>query len=159
MKIDFWQLSEDGPEKVIALIAARVLDAGERMLVISADAEQRARITRALWRAGAESFLANGEAAGAGAALQPVLLSDTIDAIDAAGEQGAEAANSSINGVSHVVFADGTYRDPTGFDRAFLLFDETTRQAARKTWSSLGDATDSERSFYRQDAGKWVKVA
>jgi len=144
MKIDFWQIANDGIEKVVALIARRVLDGGERLLVVSGDAEQRAEIARAMWRAGAESFLANGEASAPGADRQPILLSDTLDA---------------VNGASHVVFADGAYRDPTGFARAFLLFDEATRADARKVWSSLGDEPDRERAFFRQEDGKWVKVA
>ncbi|NQX95546.1 MAG: DNA polymerase III subunit chi, partial [Erythrobacter sp.] len=63
MKIDFWQLSRDPVEKVTALIAQRVLDSGERLLVVSAEADQRAAISKGLWQAGPESFLANGEAA------------------------------------------------------------------------------------------------
>ena len=143
MKVDFWQLSSDPVEKVVALIAQRVLDQGERLLVVSADPDQREAISRGLWSAGPESFLANGEAEGARPAAQPVLLSETPDA---------------PNDASHVIFADGEYRVTQGFARAFLLFDETTVQEARKVWKSLDDG-EGERSFFRQDGGKWVKVA
>ncbi|MGB3712208.1 MAG: DNA polymerase III subunit chi [Erythrobacter sp.] len=144
MKVDFWQLSNDGPQKVVALIARRVLDEGERLLVVSADAGQRADISRALWHAGAESFLANGEAGAPGAERQPVLLSDAPDAANAA---------------SHVVFADGVFRDPKNFARAFLLFDETTKADARKVWRSLDNQPDLERAFFEQEDGRWVKKA
>ncbi len=144
MKVDFWQLSRDPVEKVVTLIAQRVVGSGDRLLVVSNDTAQREAISRTLWRAGPESFLANGEADGAGADKQPILLSDA-----------AESANSA----SHIIFADGEYRDHTGFERAFLLFDDETVEAARATWRSLDDTDGLERAFFRQDGGKWVKVA
>ncbi|MEL6738030.1 MAG: DNA polymerase III subunit chi [Pseudomonadota bacterium] len=144
MKIDFWQLSRDPVEKVSALIAARVLSQGERLLIVSESAEQRAAIAKGLWEAGPESFLANGEAGAAGAERQPILLSDTIEA---------------TNGASHAIFADGAFRDAPGFARSFLLFDEATLQHARQTWKALSDRDGLERAFFRQDGGKWVKVA
>ncbi len=144
MKVDFWQLSRDPVEKVVALIAKRVLDSGERLLVVSKAAEQREAISRALWKAEPESFFANGEVSAPGADRQPVLLAGDL--------QSANAAN-------HVIFADGEYRAPDGFDRAFLLFDDDTLQAAREVWRSLDGAEGLERSFFRQDGGKWTKVA
>ena len=144
MKIDFWQLSKDPVEKVVALIAQRVIEGGDRLLVVSKEAEQRQAVSKELWRAGPESFLANGEAAAAGADAQPILLSDATEALNAA---------------NHVIFADGEFREPTGFDRAFLLFDDETIEAARATWRSLDGKDDLERAFFRQEGGKWVKVA
>lgn len=144
MKVDFWQLSRDPVEKVVALIASRVIDSGERLLVVSRDAAQRKAISEALWKAGPETFLANGEASAAGADRQPILLAETCE---------------SANAASHVIFADGEYREPTGFARAFLLFDDDTVEAARGTWRSLDDGEGLERAFFRQDGGKWVKVA
>lgn len=144
MKIDFWQLSRDPAEKVVALIAQRVLDGGDRLLVVSSDDSQRQMISRALWKAGAESFLANGEAGAKGAAIQPVLLSAQTEA---------------ENGASHVIYADGTYREAEGFERAFLLFDDNTVEGARNVWRALDGKDDLERAFFRQDGGKWVKVA
>lgn len=144
MKVDFWQLSRDPAEKVVALIAQRVLSQGERVLVVSGDAKQREEISRGLWSAGEESFLANGQADGQGAEAQPILLSPTTDA---------------VNEASHVIFADGEYREADGFARSFLLFDDDTVAEARKVWKSLDETPDLERSFFRQDGGKWIKVA
>lgn len=144
MKIDFWQLSRDPVDKVVALIAARVLGEGQRVLVVSGDAAQREVISSALWQEKAEAFLANGEAGEPHAARQPVLLS------------GACAPE---NGATHVIFADGQWRDPAGFARAFLLFDESTIAAARATWRALDGGDAVERAFFRQDGGKWIKVA
>ena len=144
MKVDFWQLSRDPVEKVVALIAQRVIDQGERLLVVSADPDQRDVISRGLWSAGPESFLANGEADAPGADRQPVLLSETPDP---------------VNGASHVIYADGEYRAASGFERSFLLFDEATLEQARATWRSLDGTEALERAFFRQEGGKWMKVA
>ena len=144
MKIDFWQLARDPVDKVVALIAARVLGDGERLLVVAADPAQREAIARALWETRPETFLANGEASEPHAARQPILLSDS---------------NSAENGPSHVIYADGVWRDPAVFARAFLLFDDATIEAARATWRGLAGGEGMERAFYRQDGGKWVMVA
>ncbi|MEM1050580.1 MAG: DNA polymerase III subunit chi [Pseudomonadota bacterium] len=144
MKVDFWQLSRDPVEKVVALIAQRVMDSGERLLVVSAEPDQRAGISRELWKAGPESFLANGEADATGAEHQPILLSHTPEP---------------ANRASHVIYADGEYRDAAGFERIFLLFDDATVEAARATWRSLDGMDALERAFFRQDGGKWVKIA
>lgn len=143
MKVDFWQLSRDPVDKVVTLIAHRVLGEGERLLVVSKAEDQRTAISRALWSAGPDSFLANGEAGGTGAERQPILLSDTLEA---------------ANGASHVIFADGEYREPAGFARAFLLFDESTKPAARQTWSALDAIEGLERSYFEQVGGKWNKI-
>lgn len=143
MKIDFWQSSHDPVEKVVTVLARRVLEQGERLLVVAADAEQRSNLSRALWQAGPESFLANGEADAPGAAQQPVLLSAVCEP---------------LNGASHIVFADGQFRETEGFARAFVLFDDETAPEARKAWRALDDRAGVERSLYRQEAGKWGKV-
>ncbi|MEP2734729.1 MAG: DNA polymerase III subunit chi [Erythrobacter sp.] len=148
MKVDFWQLSSDPVEKVVALIAARVLGQDERLLIVAKDADQRKQLSRGLWQAGPDSFLANGEAGADESKRQPILLSAENDP-----KNGAE------NAASHVIYADGEWRGADGFDRAFLLFDDSNVEAARATWRSLDGGEDMERSFFRQEAGKWVKVA
>ncbi len=145
MKVDFWQLSRDPAEKVVAMIAQKVRGNGERLLVVSKDSEQLDRIGKALWETAPEAFLANGRADAAGADRQPILLSADCTA---------------INQASHVVFADGEWRDGANeFDRSFLLFGEATVEDARATWRSLDGGEELERSFFRQEDGKWVKVA
>ena len=144
MKIDFWQLSHDAPETVVALIAARVLAQGDRLLIVGEGADRRVAISQALWAAGEESFLANGEATGPQPDRQPILLSDEC---------------APLNGANHVIFADGRYRESEGFERQFLLFDEDTKAEARRVWALLADGDDAERAFYRQEGGRWVKVA
>ena len=44
-------------------------------------------------------------------------------------------------------------------DATALRFDDNTFDAARATWRSLEGKEPLERAFFRQDGGKWVKVA
>lgn len=141
-KLDFWQVTDDPVEKVVALIAKRVRDEGARLLVVSADAAQRESISRALWQAGPESFLAHGEAGAAGAERQPILLSDDVAA---------------PNGASHLVLADGRFREAAGFARVFLLFPPDGAPHAREAWSAQDGREDVERAYFAQENGRWVK--
>lgn len=146
MKLDFWQVTSDPVEKVVALIAKRVLGEGARVLVVSADPEQRTAIARALWQAGPDSFLANGEADTPGAEAQPILL---------AGELAAETP--APNGATHLILADGTFRDAPGFTRTFLLFPPDAAPAARAAWRAHDGRDDVERAYFAQEDGRWIK--
>ena len=141
MRVDFYQLSRDPAEAVIPLLAANTLKAGERLLVVSADDDQLAAVSKAMWSHAPESFLAHGAAGGPHDARQPVLLSDR-----------AEAAN----GARFVALADGLWRSEVeGFERVFLLFGEAALDGARATWRMLGERESAERRFWKQDGGKW----
>jgi len=145
MQVDFWQLSRDPLENVVAQIAKRTLDAGQRMLVVADSEAVRSRIDKALWEFQPEAFLAHGAAGSAHEERQPILLGTDCKA---------------ANGAQFVVLADGIWRDEAlEFDRAFLLFGEERLQPARDCWRALGQKSGLERQFYRQDGGKWVKVA
>ena len=95
MRVDFYQLSRDPAEKVLPLLARNTLKAGERLLAVSADEAQLARIGDALWEP-RESFLANGRAGGPHDARQPVLLSDRVEP---------------ANGARYFAIADGLWRE------------------------------------------------
>ena len=142
MRVDFYQLSRDPAESVVPLLAANTLKAGERLLVVTADPEQAARISEALWAHKPESFLAHGVMGEGRDELQPILLADR-----------AEPAN----GARYIAYADGEWRDPPAeCERAFLLFGETTVAAAREQWRAL---PPGERNFWRQEAKGWEKAA
>ncbi|MGB7409469.1 MAG: DNA polymerase III subunit chi [Pontixanthobacter sp.] len=145
MKVDFWQLSRDPPERVVALIASRICADNKRLLIVSYDADQRAAIGAGLWEHSPEEFLANGQAGEPHADRQPILISGNCEA---------------LNNADQVIFADGRWRDEAaGFARSFLLFGDSAIEDARACWRSLDGKDDHERSFYRQDQGKWTKVA
>jgi DNA polymerase-3 subunit chi len=142
VKLDFWQVTDDPIEKVVALIAKRALGESERVLVVSADPEQRAAIARALWQAGPDSFLANGPADAPGAERQPILLA---------------ADPQPLNGASHLILADGMFRETSGFARVFLLFPPDNAPAARAAWRAHDGRDDVTRAYFAQEDGRWVK--
>ena len=145
MQLDFWQLSRDPVERVVALIAERTRVAGEKLLVVAESEAQRAAIGRSLWEAKPEAFLANGDAAAPHAERQPILLS---------------AECQPANGARYAVLADGVWRaEAEQFERAFLLFGDAAVEAARATWRQFDGREDVTRNYYAQEDGKWVKKA
>lgn len=145
MQVDFWQLSRDPVERVVALIAERTRGAGHRLLVVAEEQAQRAALSRALWESMPTSFLANGEASAPHADRQLILLS-------------ADCA--APNDARYAVLADGTWRDEAeSFERVFLLFGEASIEGARAVWRRFDGREDVERSYYAQEDGKWVRKA
>ena len=143
MRVDFYLLSKDTVEAALPRIARSVKQAGERLLVVAEEPDQLATLDRALWEQFPEEFLAHGKAEEKHAARQPLLLSSTCEP---------------QNGARHIALADGAWRDEAfGFERAFLLFDNRTLDAARGTWRMLGEREDIERRFWKQEGGRWVE--
>ena len=143
MRVDFYLMSKDPVEAALPRIAKSVRGAGERLLVVSGDADQLAALDKALWEQFPEDFLAHGKAGEAHAARQPLLLGDRCTA---------------ENDARFVAFADGTWRDEAfGFERAFLFVDSRTIDAARGTGRMLGERDDVERHFWKQEGGRWVE--
>ena len=145
MQLDFWQLSRDPVERVVALIAERARGAGQKLLVVAEDPERRAAMSRALWETNPEAFLANGDATAPHAARQPILLSPSCEP---------------ENGARYLVLADGNWRDGAEvFERVFLLFGEAGAEAARGVWRQFDGRKDIQRGYFAQEDGKWVKKA
>ena len=142
MRVDFYQLSRDPAELVLPRLAQGTLAAGERLLVVSDDAEQLARISEALWTRLPETFLANGMAGGEHDARQPILLSHEPQP---------------ANGARYLALADGVWRDLEGAARVFLLFPPERIDDARETWRMLGKREGAERKYWRQEGGKWLE--
>jgi DNA polymerase-3 subunit chi len=143
MRADFYLLSSGTVEAALPRIARSARDAGQRMLVVSADAAQLNALDHALWEQLPEEFLAHGMAGAPYAERQPVLLSDRCEA---------------ANGARFIALADGQWREEAlGFDRAFLFFDQRTIDDARATWRVLGTQEGVERHFWKQDGGRWVE--
>ena len=143
VRVDFYQLSRDPAEEALPLIARAALNAGERLLVVSADEAQLGRIGDMLWTKLPETFLAHGRAGSPHSERQPILLSD---------------APEPTNGAKFMAIADGVWREGAEpFARTFYMFDESTLQAARDCWRSLGTRDGVERKYWKQQGGKWVE--
>ena len=143
MQVDFYQLSMDPVERVLPSIAQRLLDNGDRLLVVAADPERLDHISKGLWGAGDDSFLVHGGADCANADIQPILLG--LDCTAA-------------NGARNIALADGLWRDKAlEFDRVFYFFDQETIDGARQSWRSLAKREGVEPRFWKQEGRKWVQ--
>lgn len=126
----------------VTKLARKVMQAGERLLVVAADEVLRERLSQVMWEQGGTSFLANGAVDDPHAARQPILISDHCSA---------------PNEARIVVLADGRWREEVGtFDRAMLLFDAEAADAARELWRELAarDGIDN-RIFKQTPEGGW----
>jgi DNA polymerase-3 subunit chi len=141
-RVDFYQLSRDPVDVTVAKLARRVLQAGERLVIVSGDDAQRAHLSQVLWQQGGAAFLANGMAGGADEARQPILLSGTCG---------------SPNGARMALIADGTWREEAlEFDRVLLLFDAAQRDAAAALWRRFAqDETIDNRINKQDEHGSW----
>lgn len=141
MRVDFYQLSRDPAELVVPLLARAAAQAGERLLVVSADAEELGRVDSALWEKLPDAFLAHGVAGEGHESRQPILLAQEMEP---------------ANGARFVALADGQWRDEADrFERVFLLFGNEALDGARACWKMLGTREGVERRFWKQDGGRW----
>ena len=142
MRIDFYQLAGSPLDEVIASVAGKLVDAGERLLVVMADEHALGRLDRLLWDQGAASFLAHAIAGSGEDARQPILLSTTPDP---------------ANGARNILVADGEWREAAlTFERAFHLFDEDSLAEARLTWKLLSGREGVDRHYWAREDGRWV---
>jgi len=143
-RVDFYHLTRDPPPRGAAMLAERVFAAGERLLIVSADAAQRAAISNALWSAGPTSFLAHDDASGAHPERQPILIGEALQA---------------DNGARFALIADGAWRaESLDFARVFFLFTDPVIDTARRAWASLKDASEIDRHYWKQQDGRWVEA-
>jgi DNA polymerase-3 subunit chi len=145
LRVDFYQLGGAQSDGVIASIASRLIDEGQRLLIVAADENQLARLDRQLWDQGAASFIPHGLAGGSEDRSQPILLST-----------GTDAPNLARN----MLIADGEWRDAAlGYDRAFYLFDAATLEGARLAWKLLAGREGVDRNYWALEDGRWTKKA
>lgn len=146
-RVDFYKLTRDPAEKILPVLAMRLLDQGGRLLIVAASAMLRQEIGAALWSHQPASFLPHGAAGSADEAMEPILI---------AGAWQLPAVNNARN----VAIADGEWhQDALQFDRAFLLFDDSNIDQARATWRNLATLDGVERHFWQQnDQGKWSEL-
>ena len=141
MQVDFYHLADIAIERVLPSLAERLLASGERLLVVTEDAGQAARLDADLWSYAPDAFLPHGRAGEDGEADQPVLIASASDA---------------VNGARNLLIADGRWREEAlGFDRAFYLFDAATIGGARAAWRALGTRDGIVRRYWKREDGRW----
>ena len=146
MQVDFYHLTVTPLERALPGIAVKVVESGQRLLIVSADEHQRQRIDGSLWTWQVESFLAHAQAGAGNDSDQPVLIaSEVVPA----------------NGARFVALIDGEWREAAlEFDRAFHFFDGDKIAEARVAWKGLADREGVERRYWKQDDnGRWAQAA
>lgn len=146
MQVDFYHLTRQPLDRVLPQIAEKVLAAGNRLLIVVEDADERARLDRHLWTYSPDSFLPHAQLGAGDDAAQPVLLAPDINA---------------ANGARNIALADGLWRPSAlDFDRAFHIFDEARIADARAAWKMLKGRDGVEPRYWKQnDAGRWEQAA
>ncbi len=141
-RVDFYQLSRDPVERVVAELSRTAMARGLRLIVVSAMEDQRAAISEALWAESGPAFLAHGDASGPHAARQPILLSES-----------SEPANEA----RMALVADGRWREGlAAMDGVKLLFGPEQTQNARELWKALGAREGfALRIFKQREDGAW----
>ena len=146
MQVDFYHLTVTPLDRALPQIAAKVVEGGQRLLIVSAEAEQRAGIDRLLWSYRADSFLPHAQSGAGDDTRQPILIAGDVAAANAA---------------RHVALVDGEWRDAAlDFDRAFHFFEDDHIRGAREAWRALGGRDGVERRYWKQnDSGRWEQAA
>lgn len=143
--IGFYHLTRTGPDKALPQLLGRTLAAGQRAVVLCADAERVAALDTALWQCAEPDWLPHGTAADGDADLQPVWIS---------------AEDAAPNGARFLFLLDGARCEhPERFHRVFDLFDgkdEAAVQAARERWRAAKDAGHAL-TYWQQGAKGWEK--
>jgi DNA polymerase-3 subunit chi len=141
--VDFYHLASSPLERVLPRICERLLEEGQRLLVV-ADMPLLERLDEQLWAYASDAFLPHGQAAGGAGETQPILLSESVDP---------------VNGAGNIALADGLWREEAlTFERAFYFFDSGRLDDARTAWRALkGKAGPGLRYWKQDERGRWVQ--
>lgn len=149
-EVRFYQLGRRPLDEALALMLERVLERGQRALVLAGSQERVEALADRLWTWRDRSFLPHGTARDGRAALQPIFLS-------------TEAENP--NGAEVLFLLDGVDLAPEAlgaFKLAAILFDggdEETLGRARRQWQALKTSGRALTYWAEDPSGKWVKKA
>lgn len=143
MRVDFYQLSDKPVEKVVVELAGKIVESGERLLIVAKDTALLDILDERLWSDDPSSFLPHAKVGEGSNKVQPILLSDAIVPANDAG---------------FFMIADGHWRDEALVaNRVFYLFDNATIDEARGAWRALADKDDVETNYWKRANGRWVE--
>ena len=78
MQVDFYHLTATPLDRALPQIAAKVVESGARLLIVTARDEQRLDLDRLLWTYRPDSFLPHAQAGAGDDSVQPVLLAPAV---------------------------------------------------------------------------------
>ncbi len=141
-EIGFYHLTRTGLAAALPALLGRTLAAGEKAVVVCADANQMSYLDDSLWQA---EWLPHGTAQTPHPQWQPVYLTT-----------GAE----NPAGARFLFRLGGAEASPDDFTRVFDLFDgnsEAEVLAARQRWRDAKDAGHNL-TYWKQEETGWVKA-
>ncbi len=125
------------------MLAAKTLDIGKRLLLVSGNEAQRTAISKALWSDDPVSFLAHDHAGSEQEKDQPILIAEKF---------------TTANGATFVILADGEWQDEAlDYERAFYLFTAAQIEFARSAWRDLDARDGVTPRYWKQEGGRWVQ--
>lgn len=145
----FYHLTQQPLEHTLPVLLGKARDAGWKVAVRGTDAKRMAWLDERLWLGPEDGFFPHGLSGGAHDAEQPVLLTISPNAANAAdcvmSVDGASVAPAEVNDLERVcILFDGN--DPDAV------------QAARGQWKTLSDAGCSAQ-YWSEASGRWEKKA
>jgi DNA polymerase-3 subunit chi len=152
-EIRFYHLTRSRLEEALVRLLQRVLERGDRAVVLAGSGERVEALNAHLWTYEPASFLPHGSAKDGHAAEQPIYLTSSLD---------------NPNGARLLMLCDGADA-PTadalaaqGFDLVCELFnghDEAALATAREHWRLYRDAGQNIAYFQQNEGGGWVEKA
>ncbi|MEM6589047.1 MAG: DNA polymerase III subunit chi [Pseudomonadota bacterium] len=145
----FYHLTRRPLEATLPMLLEKARGAGWRVAVRGVDPARMDWLDQKLWLGPEDGFLPHGLAGGDHDALQPILLTTSVEVKNAP------------NCVMTVDGAEISAEEVQALDRVCVLFDgndEAALQTARGQWKTLTDAGCSAQ-YWSEESGKWEKKA
>ena len=142
-QVGFYHLSRTPLERALPKLLEKVLESGDRAVVIAGSEARVEALNAALWTYDPNSFLPHGSAVDGNAERQPVWLT---------------SSDENPNGATFLLTVDGfDPGDLTGYQRCLDLFDGNDPEAvaaARERWRRYSDA-GHELAYWQQTERGW----
>ncbi|MFA3915381.1 DNA polymerase III subunit chi [Ruegeria hyattellae] len=145
----FYHLTRHPLEQTLPVLLDKARGAGWRVAVRGTDPGRLDWLDERLWLGPEEEFLPHGRAGGPHDAAQPILLTDSAEAVN------DPACIMAIDG------AEITPKEIEALERVCILFDGNDPEAvqcARGQWKALTEAGCAAQ-YWSEESGRWEKNA
>lgn len=146
-EVGFYHLTKTALEPALARLLTKVLESGQRAVVMASSTERVEVLTRALWTYQADSFLPHGSTKDGHAEDQPIFLTTKPEA---------------PNGASIMVLVDGAEAEPPPeIERMLIMFDgqdQASVARAREAWKAHQTKGDKLVYWRQTERGGWNKA-
>lgn len=146
-EIGFYHLTKTSLEPALGQLLTKVLESGQRAVVMASSAERVEALTKGLWTWKTDSFLPHGSAKDGHAGDQPIWLTDKPE---------------TPNGATVLILVDNATVDPPpeGIERVLIMFDgqdQASLAHARAQWKAFQDKGEKLVYWQQTERGGWNK--